>query len=109
MEESIKEVKSISEVEASTSTRIASQLGSSKNELDPVELSACCKKTIARHAAFNPMILCSGCQHIIKCFTGQKLYQQYLKFCNSRGRKVLAGCHSPYYVVIYRSFDSASM
>ena len=79
------------------------------NFTENIELASCCKKTIARHAAFNPMILCSGCQHIIKCFTGEKYYRQYIKFCKSRGRKIVTGFYSPYYVVIYRSFDSASL
>ena len=106
MEENIEDLESTPADSKSIST--TSSLLGDPSDLEVIELSLCCNKTIARHAAFNPMILCSGCQHIIKCFTSEKLYQQYLKFCKSRGRKVLAGFHSPYYVVIYRSFDLAA-
>ena len=105
MEESIKEFivanKDYNKIEGSTKNI--------ENCLDESKISNCCKKTIMRHAAFNPMILCSGCQHIIKCFNAEKYFSQYVKFCKSRGRKVIVGFIDPYYIVIYRTFDSSSL
>jgi hypothetical protein len=65
----------------------------------------CCVETMRIHAANNPMMVCNICKQLIKCFTDESAYQRYIRFCQSRGRKVLEGVYNQYRVVIFRSYD----
>lgn len=53
------------------------------------KLKACCRDTIMLHGEHNPMMVCADCKNTIKCFTDEKSYNNYIKFCHSRGRRVL--------------------
>ncbi len=68
-------------------------------------ISACCLSTIDDHAAFNPMIVCQSCMHLIKCFKEKDAFDNYITFCQSRGRSIVTGYHKPYHVVILRRYD----
>ena len=74
----------------------------------PVETSAimrCCVATIGDHVKHNPMMVCSGCKQIIKCFKDFQPYKNFLTFCESRRRAVTIGQVSGYHTIIFRNFD----
>ena len=63
---------------------------SKKPTVDDAEantLLPCCKHTIDQHAAFNAMMVCSECKQIIKCFSDEKAYTNYQRFCASGTEK----------------------
>ena len=68
----------------------------------------CCQKTIDMHAANNPMMVCSDCKQIIKCFSDERAYKNYQRFCASRHRRILATSYNSSYVVVFRSYDTYS-
>lgn len=70
------------------------------------DLNACCADTIRQHVKFNPMMVCSECKNIIKCFADERAYQNYLTFCKSRKRPILTGVVEEYYTVAFRSYDT---
>jgi hypothetical protein len=82
-------------------------LGAEKTE-DVVMLLDCCKQTIKMHAANNPMMVCSDCKQIIKCFDDEKAFHNYQRFCASRHRRILATSFSDRFVVVFRSYDTYS-
>lgn len=65
----------------------------------------CCIDTINVHARFNPMMVCSECKHIIKCFKDEAAYSKYLQFCQSRKRQVSIGRVDDYHTIIFKSYD----
>jgi hypothetical protein len=65
--------------------------------------SQCCIDTIDSHAQINPIMVCGTCRHIIKCFSDERSYKNFLAFCHSRGRNVKAVAYDDYYVVIFQS------
>lgn len=71
------------------------------------EIPACCVATIQQHVRHNPMMVCTECKHIIKCFTDERAFQNYLVFCRSRRRPVLTGVVDGYHTVAFRSYDTA--
>lgn len=71
-------------------------------------LLACCKETIRMHAANNPMMVCSDCKQIIKCFDEERPFKNYQRFCASRHRKILVTTYDNRFVVVFRSYDMYS-
>jgi len=67
---------------------------------------SCCFKTIEFHALNNKMMVCDQCKQIIKCFTDEKSFRNYVRFCRSRNRKILICKHANYLIVIFRSYDA---
>ncbi|MFK7872073.1 MAG: hypothetical protein AB8C84_02730 [Oligoflexales bacterium] len=65
----------------------------------------CCMRTVRDNAKFNPMMVCAECKYLIKCFTDDAAYRNYLKFCASRGRQVEHGMLDSYRVTIFKAFD----
>lgn len=72
---------------------------------DRVELLPCCCDTIKKHVLYNPMMVCSSCKQIIKCFADHKAFKNYITFCNTRRRKVSMGKVDEYYTVVFQSYD----
>ncbi|MDD9950003.1 MAG: hypothetical protein OXT67_00410 [Zetaproteobacteria bacterium] len=70
------------------------------------QLRDCCKETVRLYAAHNPMILCQECNHLIKCFTDQEHFENYLCFCSSRNREVLVSAYEDYKVVVFRNIEN---
>ena len=70
------------------------------------ELRDCCVQTIDMHAKNNPMMVCGQCKQIIKCFDDEKAFRNYKKFCLSRHRKILATQYSPWWVIVFKSYDT---
>ncbi|MCX6109397.1 MAG: hypothetical protein NTZ90_07320 [Proteobacteria bacterium] len=69
-------------------------------------IPSCCIATIFEHVRFNPMMVCSSCKNIIKCFTEERAFQNYLTFCRSRRRTVLTGQVQHYWTIAFRSYDT---
>lgn len=63
-------------------------------------ISECCVDTIKQHASNNPMMVCLNCKKIIKCFTEENEFDNYVKFCKSRQRKIFKGRFKKYFIVI---------
>lgn len=83
------------------------QVGFASEALEPEEMvKQCCVTTINVHARFNPMMVCSECKHIIKCFKDEAAYDKYLIFCKSRKRKVAIGRVGEYHTIIFKSYDA---
>ena len=66
-------------------------------------MDACCEETITLHGANNPMMVCGSCKMIIKCFDDERAYRNYVRFCESRHRKILAMPHGSSHVVIFKN------
>ncbi len=82
-------------------------VGFSSETLEPEEsVKPCCVTTINVHARFNPMMVCSECKHIIKCFKDEPAYDKYLIFCKSRKRQVAIGRVGEYHTIIFKSYDA---
>lgn len=71
--------------------------------VDWAKPDVCCSKTIDTHAHINPIMVCGTCKHIIKCFSEERAFKNFLMFCHSRGRKVRATEYGAYFVAIYQS------
>jgi hypothetical protein len=71
------------------------------------EIPGCCVVTIHQHARHNPMMVCSECKQIIKCFQDERAFANYLTFCKSRRRPVLTGRVESLYTVVFRSYETA--
>lgn len=82
--------------------------GPGQEEVVAVEegVRPCCVETITVHARFNPMMVCSECKHIIKCFKDEDAYSKYLIFCKSRKRQVSIGRVADYHTIIFKSYDA---
>jgi hypothetical protein len=72
-------------------------------------VNKCCEQTLETHAANNPMMVCGACKQIIKCFSDEKSYRNFLTFCKSRHRETQYFYYDPYYVVIYRAYQSSKV
>lgn len=72
---------------------------------DEGKLRPCCEGTISLHAANNSMMVCGTCKQIIKCFTDERAYRNYVKFCNSRHRKFITLPHKGYNVVVFKAYE----
>jgi hypothetical protein len=75
---------------------------------DKYRISACCFKTVKIYAVRNPMIMCQGCKHIIKCFLEPAAFQNYVTFCHSRGRHIVTDKVGPYHVVVFKAYAPTS-
>lgn len=64
----------------------------------------CCRTTILSHVQHNPMMVCSECKTMIKCFTEARASQNYETFCRSRNRKITSFEEGGVYFVMYNSF-----
>lgn len=64
--------------------------------------SACCVRSMKAHANHNLMIVCSECNDLIKLFTDEVSYRNYLKYCDSKKRKVISGRYDKFEVVIVK-------
>lgn len=83
--------------------------GSEKHtvELDrSAQLKDCCTLTIEQHADNNPMMVCSQCKQIIKCFDQERAFRNYKRFCMSRHRRILATEHTKWWVIVFKSYDT---
>ena len=67
---------------------------------------ACCIATIGQHVEHNPMMVCAECKNIIKCFTDERAYVNYRKFCDSRRRPIVTGRVGIYFTVAFRNYDT---
>ena len=82
-------------------------VGAASEIVEPIEgVRPCCVETINVHARFNPMMVCSECKHIIKCFKDEPAYSKYLIFCKSRKRQVAIGRVNEYHTIIFKSYDA---
>lgn len=68
---------------------------------DPMR--SCCEHTVDTHAHINHIMVCGTCKHIIKVFAEEKPFRNFLVFCHSKGRKVMACKDSTHYIAIYLS------
>lgn len=68
-------------------------------------LEPCCRETIDRHAAFNPMIVCGECKQILKCFDKIQAFNNYQTFCLSRRREITTSQYKGYFIIGFRSYD----
>lgn len=71
-----------------------------------LEVRECCKKTIDMHADNNPMMVCSDCKQIIKCFDQEKAFRNYKRFCQSRHRNIIATEYAKWWVIIFKSYET---
>jgi hypothetical protein len=69
-----------------------------------MSLQACCRQTIRRHVAHNPMMVCPDCKIMIKCFSDEKSYNNYVTFCRGRGRRIKSAVDVGFYFVMYNTY-----
>ena len=72
----------------------------------PEKIYDCCITTIGLHAANNPMMVCENCKQIVKVFTSEPAFKNYIKFCDGRGRTFRGGETSKYRVVTFHIYDT---
>ena len=70
-----------------------------------IPLTACCENTVQLHAKHNEMMVCNECKQIIKCFKEEKPLRAYLKFCESRHRKISTSIVGVWKVVTFASYE----
>jgi hypothetical protein len=104
MAEDSAEIPAKAAVEAAEISNVAGQDGDSVSG----SLPACCVSTIRHHVKHNPMMVCSQCKFIIKCFSDERAYQNYIVFCRSRRRPVVIGIVDGYFTCAFRSYDTFS-
>ncbi|MBI2601992.1 MAG: hypothetical protein HYW48_02960 [Deltaproteobacteria bacterium] len=73
--------------------------GKTKTDLKP-----CCSKTIQTLVANNPMMSCHECKSIIKVFKEENAFNNFVKFCELRGRNIEVAEIEGYKVVIFQSY-----
>jgi hypothetical protein len=72
------------------------------------QVMPCCVTTIRQHAIHNPMMVCTECKQIIKCFLDEKAFRNYLKFCQSRHRKFTTGVVDDYQTIVYKPYQTTT-
>lgn len=77
-------------------------------EIGTGDIQPCCMTTIKCHVLHNPMMVCSGCKQIIKCFKDQGAFYNYVTFCKSRRRPIQLGVVEEYFTCAFRSYDISS-
>ena len=77
------------------------------NERALLTVPACCRQTIRRHVMHNPMMVCSECKIMIKCFSDEKSYNNYVTFCRGRGRRIKSAIDVGFYFVMYNTYPMA--
>lgn len=68
---------------------------------------SCCRQTIRRHVMHNPMMVCPECKIMIKCFSEEKSYNNYVTFCRGRGRRIKSAIDVGFYFVMYNTYPMA--
>lgn len=68
----------------------------------------CCRNAIDLHAAFNQMMVCPDCKQIIKCFSDERAFRNYQKFCHSRHRKFITVSYQGMNVLIFKAYEGYS-
>ena len=71
-------------------------------------LMECCRSAIDLHAAYNQMMVCPECKQIIKCFSDERAFRNYQKFCLSRHRKFITVPYQGMNVLIFKAYDGYS-
>lgn len=67
-------------------------------------LQSCCRETVRSHVIHNPMMVCPDCKIMIKCFSDEKSFNNYVTFCRSRGRRVKTAADSGFFFVMYNTY-----
>ena len=70
------------------------------------DFSQCCIETVSKHSAVNPMMLCQNCRNLIKCFEDKNAYLNYVKFCESRNRRLILGQTKKFFIVAFSGFNN---
>jgi hypothetical protein len=68
-------------------------------------LNKCCINSLKKHVDKNTMISCPDCRFIIKCFSGEDQYKNYVMFCKSRQRQIETTKYQDYFIVCYRAYE----
>lgn len=66
------------------------------------QIKSCCLETIKELIENNPMMVCQRCENLIKCFIEDSSYDKYVRFCQSRKRKIKEASYKNYKIVIFR-------
>jgi hypothetical protein len=69
-----------------------------------LSLQPCCRQTVRSHVTHNPMMACPDCKIMIKCFSDEKSFNNYVTFCRSRGRRVKTASDSGFYFAMYNTY-----
>jgi hypothetical protein len=77
------------------------------NEGALLAIPSCCRQTIRRHVSHNPMMVCPECKIMIKCFSNEKAYNNYVTFCRGRGRRIKSAIDVGFYFVMYNTYPMA--
>ncbi len=67
------------------------------------EIKPCCRETMKLHADFNAMMVCPTCKKMIKCFSDDKAFHNYLKFCKTRHKEITTHQSGNNCVIIFRA------
>ncbi len=81
---------------------LVAKLLASGTKLEAV--NSCCQETINALVFDNSMMVCQRCRNLIKSFTDEGAFRNYLIFCQSRGRKIQAAKMGPYLVVAFKNY-----
>lgn len=77
---------------------------SSIDELNGENIEACCIKTIEELVINNPMMVCTECKQLIKCYRDGADFLNYIKFCESRKRPVTTGKVLNFYTIVFNTY-----
>lgn len=72
--------------------------------MKPEAVSSCCLDTINALVFDNSMMVCQRCRNLIKAFTDETSFRNYVTFCQSRGRKLQATKLGPYLIVAFKNY-----
>jgi len=72
------------------------------NPADTYKMKSCCLATVRELVDNNSLMMCQGCESLIKSFTDEASYHKYLLFCRSRNRLTNETVHKHYKLVIFR-------
>jgi hypothetical protein len=72
----------------------------------PEEVNSCCLETINALINDNSMMVCQRCRNLIKSFTSEESYRNYVIFCHSRGRKLQTAKLGPYLIVTFKNYTT---
>jgi hypothetical protein len=67
-------------------------------------LTPCCRQTVRSHVAHNPMMVCPDCKMMIKCFSDEKSFNNYVIFCKGQSRRIKTVIDSGFYFVMYNNY-----
>lgn len=66
-----------------------------------VDSLSCCAGAVDEHAEMNPIMVCGECRFIIKCFRQERPFKNFLHFCHSKQRKVVASKYKGFFIATY--------